>query len=177
MSLCTSTVSERDRSDAAVGMAPPAGRAGLNPAVAPNEPRPTVPVRAAPGLPGTLERVLLPYEQLRLELDPDRKTLWCAFAHPERPCFTRSLLDDIGRFQRRLERELRLPALVGTMPVDVLVWHSTFPDVWNLGGDLELFVRLIRADERELSDPMRAPASTRSTTTGARRTHRSSPWR
>jgi DSF synthase len=31
------------------------------------------------------------------------------------------------------------------MPVRAVVWGSTFPGIWNLGGDLELFTRLIRA--------------------------------
>lgn len=89
------------------------------------------------------------FEQLKLRLDRDRETLWCAFAHPERPCFTRPLLRDISSFQRRLAREARRAPADGRSPFRTLVWHSTFPHVWNLGGDLELFVGLIRARERE----------------------------
>ena len=31
------------------------------------------------------------------------------------------------------------------MPLRTIIWGSTFPGIWNLGGDLELFTRLIRA--------------------------------
>jgi DSF synthase len=30
------------------------------------------------------------------------------------------------------------------MPLRTVVWGSSFPGIWNLGGDLELFTRLIR---------------------------------
>lgn len=90
-----------------------------------------------------------PMRELSLRFDSDTRALWCAFRHPERPCFSRPLLADIKRFQRRLKRDLELPALPAEAPLRTLIWHSEFPDVWNLGGDLELFVELIRAGDHE----------------------------
>ena len=87
-------------------------------------------------------------DQLALRLDAENDALWCSFVHPERPCFTPDLLGDITRFQRRLEKALRMPSLLGQAPLGALVWRSGFPDVWNLGGDLELFVQLIRSGDR-----------------------------
>jgi DSF synthase len=36
-----------------------------------------------------------------------------------------------------------------SMPVRTIVWGSAFPGIWNLGGDLALFTRLIRAGAEE----------------------------
>lgn len=88
-----------------------------------------------------------PLTQLSVQRDGD--ALWCAFQHPVRPCFTPDLLREITLFQRRLGRTSSAAAGAGTAPMHALVWHSSFPDVWNLGGDLALFVRLINAGQRE----------------------------
>lgn len=88
-------------------------------------------------------------EQLSIRQDPEREALWCAFEHPVRPCFTPELLEEIGCFQVRLERALERPSFRDHAAIGTLVWHSNFPDVWNLGGDLELFVQLITSGQRE----------------------------
>lgn len=89
-------------------------------------------------------------EHLALVHDTTDEALWCAFKHPERPCFTPALLTDIADFQCRIEHALRIsPLTAGASPPKALVWHSNLADVWNLGGDLELFVRLITSGSRE----------------------------
>lgn len=101
----------------------------------------------------SLERLTAVWQEsireLTLRFDGETKALWCAFNHPDRPCFSRPLLSDIKRFQRLLKRDLERPALLDGSSLRTLVWHSEFPDVWNLGGDLELFVELIRSGDRE----------------------------
>lgn len=131
-------------------------RATPHPAPAPRSGRPAlvgpgdVVSHTAPGRIG-LESVHSSFEQLGLRFDPDQGTMWCSFAHPERPCFTPALLRDISLFQQCLERDFERFSGAARAPIRTLVWQSTFPDVWNLGGDLELFVQLIRnADEETL---------------------------
>jgi DSF synthase len=85
-------------------------------------------------------------DELTLRFEPDQASLWCGFAHRERPCFTQALLRDIATLQERLvraQREWPEPRL------RALVWHSQLPGIWNLGGDLSLFLRLIRSGQRE----------------------------
>jgi DSF synthase len=65
--------------------------------------------------------------------------------HPERPCFTPRLLDQIRTLQTRLRQGLAPASLSKNPPVRTIIWGSTFPGIWNLGGDLALFTRLIRA--------------------------------
>jgi DSF synthase len=90
-------------------------------------------------------------DALEVRFEADQGSLWCAFNHGERPCFTPELLEAIRRLQIRLQRGPTRPVSSGRVPLRSLIWTSTVPGIWNLGGDLELFVELIRAQaEAEL---------------------------
>lgn len=86
------------------------------------------------------------FEELSIHVDTAEGCIWCGFNHNRRPCFTPELLDDITRFQSWLKQTVwtRAGAAAGGRPIETLVWHSTMPTMWNLGGDLSLFVELIR---------------------------------
>jgi DSF synthase len=83
------------------------------------------------------------FTELTVRFDADQGALWCMFNHTERPCFTPRLLDQIRSLQTRLEQGLdgSDPA---DMPLRSVIWTSAVPGIWNLGGDLALFTRLIR---------------------------------
>jgi DSF synthase len=90
-------------------------------------------------------------DALEVRFDADQGSLWCAFNHGDRPCFTPKLLNAIRRLQIRLQRGLATRAGSGSIPLRSLVWTSSVPGIWNLGGDLKLFVELIRTQaEAEL---------------------------
>ena len=97
---------------------------------------------------------------LEVRFEAELGSLWCTFDFGERPCFTPRLLDAIRRLQIRLKRGLTSraapttavgvgskgrPAANGRLPLRSLVWRSALPGIWNLGGDLLLFIELIRA--------------------------------
>jgi DSF synthase len=85
------------------------------------------------------------FDQLTIRFEPDQGALWCMVRHPERPCFTSQLLDQIRTLQTRLRHGLAPAPLSDDMPVRTIIWGSTVPGIWNLGGDLALFTQLIRA--------------------------------
>ncbi|MET0131553.1 MAG: crotonase/enoyl-CoA hydratase family protein [Stenotrophomonas chelatiphaga] len=62
---------------------------------------------------------------------------------PGRPCFASRLVDDIVNYQRDLGERL---AIAHTLSPHVVLASDS--DVFNLGGDLELFCRLIREGDR-----------------------------
>jgi DSF synthase len=103
--------------------------------------------RADPG-PFDPHRLNEEFDELTIRFEPEQNALWCLFNHTERPCFTRRFLDQIVRLQTRLRHGLTATASAD-MPLRTLVWGSSFPGIWNLGGDLELFTRLIRANAAE----------------------------
>jgi len=95
--------------------------------------------------PFDLHRLDDEFDELSIRFEPDQGALWCLFNHTERPCFTPRFLHQILTLQSRLKHGLAAAALGDDMPLRTVVWGSSFPGIWNLGGDLELFTRLIRA--------------------------------
>jgi DSF synthase len=85
------------------------------------------------------------FDELTIRFEPDQSALWCLVNHSERPCFTPRLLHQIRTLQTRLKHGLAPASANAAMPVRTIIWGSTFPGIWNLGGDLELFTKLIRA--------------------------------
>jgi DSF synthase len=99
----------------------------------------------ADAAPFDLHRLDDEFDELTIRLEPDQSALWCLVNHTERPCFTPRLLHQIRTLQARLKHGLAPASASEGMPVRTVIWGSTFPGIWNLGGDLELFTKLIRA--------------------------------
>lgn len=90
-------------------------------------------------------------QTLRVVEDPAHGVYWCNMhanlaRMPGRACFSTQLVDDIVAYQRDLA--LRLRANRDQQPLPHVVLASD-GDAFNLGGDLELFCRLIRLGDRE----------------------------
>ena len=96
-----------------------------------------------------LHRLQDEFDELTVRFEADQAALWCLVNHTERPCFTQRLLDQIRALQTRLRHGLASAALSDNMPVGTIVWASALPGIWNLGGDLALFTKLIRAGAEE----------------------------
>ena len=89
------------------------------------------------------------FDELTIRFEPDQAALWCLVNHTERPCFTPRLLHQIRTLQTRLRHGLAPATTSESMPLRTVIWGSTCPGIWNLGGDLALFTRLIRAQAAE----------------------------
>ncbi|MGH6984937.1 MAG: crotonase/enoyl-CoA hydratase family protein [Stellaceae bacterium] len=87
------------------------------------------------------------FREFELEYDSAKKILFCYFKYEGRPCFTPALLREAQVIQR-LVRGLFGDRVVGEPPLRYLVLGSRTPQIWNLGGDLELFSSLIRNRDR-----------------------------
>jgi DSF synthase len=106
-----------------------------------------------PALPASLPKVRpealeLEYESLTTRLEPEAGILWARFRHRQRACFTTGLLADLAHFQAWL-RDAFGACLRQEMPFRYLAWGSCAPAVWNLGGDLAGFTRMIRSRDEE----------------------------
>ena len=90
------------------------------------------------------------YEQVRVRYDRQRKAVWYSLAPKSRPCFNPELLDELRRFQHRIEQVNQATGPGGPdHPVRYTVLASSVPGVFNLGGDLALFSQLIQARDRD----------------------------
>lgn len=100
------------------------------------------------------------YATLAIEEDPARNVYWCqmhadllansAVPGAGRACFKPALVKDIIDYQRHLGERLRLEQARNPTEAIPHVVLSSLGDAFNLGGDLELFCRAIRAGDRAI---------------------------
>src|SRR5688572_25720422 len=81
------------------------------------------------------------YRQLICDYDAASRTLWYYLNPQPRACFTPELLGEIRDLQQRVAAHL------AARPDDIhyLILASAKPNVFNLGGDLELFTASIKS--------------------------------
>jgi DSF synthase len=83
------------------------------------------------------------------EYEPSSATLWGYMAQKGNPCFSLALLNEIREFDAELQANGGLLDIAGeTYPVRYYICGSRIPRVFNLGGDLGLFMLLIKARDR-----------------------------
>ena len=83
---------------------------------------------------GELSQVEAWYEQ-------GRRILWVMLHGKPRPCFNPELLADI--------KQLIAAAKCSNLPIEFWITASTVPNIFNVGGDLALFAKHIRAANHE----------------------------
>ena len=88
------------------------------------------------------------YRYLSVHLDADTQALRCVQRHPGRPCFSRGLLSEVLDLQLTLKAQFSGMAR-DQLPFHYLVWGSSLPGIYNLGGDLEHFCNLVREQDAE----------------------------
>lgn len=87
-------------------------------------------------------------DQMEIEWIQDEGTVWCYMAPSPRPCFTPALLTELRELPETLRRQGFDPAVTRERPC-FMVFSSRIPGIFNLGGDLHLFRRLIQERDRE----------------------------
>lgn len=89
-------------------------------------------------------------EEVRLRFDARERILWQYTAPRGRPCVSPGLLRGLHRTLALVGEAFREAAIRGEgQPIRHMVLASTRPGVFNLGGDLALFVELIRRRDAE----------------------------
>jgi DSF synthase len=89
-------------------------------------------------------------EQLSAVYNQEHRAVWLRLSPRPRPSFNPDLLRDLGAYCRLLsETGGRLRCRGTEQPVEFAVLASATPHVFNLGGDLALFMRLIESGDRD----------------------------
>jgi DSF synthase len=87
---------------------------------------------------------------LQVTYDTDSRAIWVEFKYENRPCFSRGLLDDLTTVHRSIKQIVNTGYRLGqSNRVLFQVLASADERVFNLGGDLAYFIRLIGAGNRE----------------------------
>ncbi|MGB5472951.1 MAG: crotonase/enoyl-CoA hydratase family protein [Gammaproteobacteria bacterium] len=90
------------------------------------------------------------YDQLVTDFDQGKGVMWC-YANPSpRPCFTPELLQDLIRFFNATRSKITADLDLGLpSPIKYLILGSYKPGIFSLGGDLDLFTKCIKENDRE----------------------------
>jgi len=87
---------------------------------------------------------------VQVTYDDNSRAIWVEFKYQNRPCFSRGLLDDLATVQRSVKQIAHTGYRLGqSNRVLFQILASTDKRVFNLGGDLAYFIRLIGAGNRE----------------------------
>ena len=88
-------------------------------------------------------------DQLSAYYDPSTHSIWSRWTPAPRPSFNPDLLADLAAYCQFVERtNATIDCLGETFPVEYTVLASGAPGVFNLGGDLDLFIKLIEQRDR-----------------------------
>jgi DSF synthase len=84
------------------------------------------------------------YQQLEHQFDANLNAMWFFMNATPRPCFTQTLLSELhGMIENIVIQNTR------SRSTDYLVVASGLPDIYNLGGDLDIFRKYILAGAKE----------------------------
>lgn len=86
------------------------------------------------------------YSQLKTHYDGKYKIAWLLMKSSPRPCFTPGLLNDLKSHVNHIKNEM---AYTDGQKYDYLVLGSDIENIFNLGGDLNLFRTLIQQKNRD----------------------------
>lgn len=86
-------------------------------------------------------------DQFDIEFDDNDEALWCKYKHRERACFTSKVLQDIITIQNQLSFCFKNADDV--IKPRYVIWGSTLPGAFSLGGDLQRFADLVRSGEKD----------------------------
>jgi DSF synthase len=88
--------------------------------------------------------------QFEVEFDASSGTVWSWFNPPGNPCFSLALLNDIRAHDSMFEANKGYVPYQGDLhKAHYYVVGSKVPGIFNLGGDLALFMMLIKSGDRE----------------------------
>ena len=89
------------------------------------------------------------YPQLEIEYCEQQEALWYYMNPQPRPCFNAELLNSIHLLQNSVTESNAQASPCHDSHIAYMVLASRVPDVFNLGGDLNLFQSLIKNRDRD----------------------------
>jgi len=89
--------------------------------------------------------------QIEIDFDHDTSTMYWWMNPAPRPCFNAEFLQEVERFESRLQQHQGWIRHMGhECKVENAVFGSRIPGVFNLGGDLAMFIQAILRKDRQI---------------------------
>ena len=90
------------------------------------------------------------FEQICIDIEPDKGIVWKKLNPHPRPCFNSNLITEVEHLQTMLEfYKGKLPYQGELVPIKYYVMDSMTPGVFNFGGDLAMFLDFINRQDEE----------------------------
>lgn len=93
-------------------------------------------------------KIFKEYQEVTVRYDPECWAVWCYYNPTPRPCFSLKVLEEIRQVQQSIIDYFDVHGDDASSRIRYTVLASQVPGVFNLGGDLALFVNLIREKNR-----------------------------
>ena len=95
-------------------------------------------------------KIFLDYQEISVRYDVHHKAIWCYFNPAPRPCFSLKMLQEIKQLQQSIITYFKNRSSATEPPIRYQIYCSQVPGVFNLGGDLALFSKLIKDKNHQL---------------------------
>ncbi len=102
---------------------------------------------APKSLPASLTFPATRFRELKLQLDPADRALWCMMDPVGPPSFTPTMVRELNQLHHDLKQFVE--AAGEPSPVKFYVMGSRIPSIYNMGGDLAYMIDAIRNRDRE----------------------------
>ena len=94
-------------------------------------------------------KIFREYKQITLRYDVQYRAIWCYYNPTPRPCFSLSMLQELRQWLQSVIDYFSINSANPDSPIRYLIVHSRVPGIFSMGGDLALFSKLIREQNRE----------------------------
>jgi len=94
--------------------------------------------------------ILGSYKEMSVRYDRDQEAIWGYFKPSRRPCFSPTILTEAKTIMKRIMNYFEAGVDEDNYPIRYAILASHTPGIFNLGGDLNLFIELIRKKEKEI---------------------------
>lgn len=93
-------------------------------------------------------KIFCDYQEISLRYDVQYRAIWCYYNPTIRPCFSPVMLRELRQLQQSIIDYFNTKNPSSESLIYYQILHSQVPGVFNLGGDLALFSKLIKEKNR-----------------------------
>jgi len=97
----------------------------------------------------SFHKIFRDYQEIAVRYDEKHQAVWCYFNPAPRPCFSTVMLTELRQMQQAIMDFFETEKTKKEPRLRYLVVCSQVPGIFNLGGDLALFINLIKKREKK----------------------------
>lgn len=94
-------------------------------------------------------KIFSDYQEITLRYDVEHRAIWCYYNPASRPCFSSTMLKELRQMQQRIMDYFESKEKNAESLIRYQILHSQVSGVFSMGGDLALFSKLIKEQDRE----------------------------